>query len=421
MELTLIVLMLVLSAFFSGSEIAFVAANRLRVEVIARRRSVLGPVVRRFIHNPDTLLTTTLVGNNLALVAYSTLLAFYLEPPLARFFSSVIGLEVTSAESLTLIVQTLIATGIVLVIGEILPKSIVREVPNRSVFAFALPLQITYYLLMPLVKVAGATSSLLLRLLRIDVESFSQFMRRDFELIVRESVERGELELDQDESEILSNVFAMNSIRVKESMVPRTDMVAVEEQTPIEDLRLRFIESGHSKLPVFSENIDKVVGIAFAYDLFGQPSSLKDMMRPLMAVPETKPSKELLREFLSERISAAVVVDEYGGTAGLVTLEDLLEELFGEIHDEFDTASSSVRRLNEHTFIVSGRTEVDELRSKHGLELPEGDFETIAGYVTERLGKIPPSNEEFELDGFRFIVLQSAAHRIEMLKIIRLV
>jgi CBS domain containing-hemolysin-like protein len=420
MELSLIVIMLILSAFFSGSEIAFVAANRIRVEVIARRRSVLGPVVRHFLHNPDTLLTTTLVGNNLALVAYSTLLAFYLEPPLARFFSAQLGLQVATAEFVTLMAQTIIATGIVLAFGEILPKSIVREVPNRSVFAFALPLRITYFILLPFVKVAAWTSSVVLRMLRVDAESFSQFMRRDFELIVRESVEKGELELDQEESEILSNVFAMNSIRVKESMVPRTDMVAVEDTTAIEDLRMRFIETGHSKLPVFSENIDNVVGIAFAYDLFGQPESLKDMMRPLRAVPETKPSKELLREFLNERISAAVVVDEYGGTAGLVTLEDLLEELFGEIHDEFDTASSPVRPLDEKTFIVSGRTELDELRAKYGFDLPEGDFETIAGYVTERLGKIPPSNEEFELDGIRFIVLQSAAHRIEMLKIIRL-
>ena len=163
-----------------------------------------------------------------------------------------------------------------------------------------------------------------------------------------------------------------------------------------------------------------VIGVLQVELRIPEPDSLKDMMRPLRAVPETKPSKELLREFLNERISAAVVVDEYGGTAGLVTLEDLLEELFGEIHDEFDTASSPVRPLDEKTFIVSGRTELDELRAKYGFDLPEGDFETIAGYVTERLGKIPPSNEEFELDGFRFIVLQSAAHRIEMLKIIRL-
>jgi CBS domain containing-hemolysin-like protein len=411
--------MVLLSAFFSGSEIAFVAANRLRVEVLARRWSSVGPVVQRFIQNPSTFLTTTLVGNNLALVIYSTLIAFYLNPPLEAFFGDRLGLQATSTEAAVLAAQTFIAATITLLFGEVLPKSLLRETADLGVFVLAIPLRLAYYVLLPMIKVAGWTSSLLVKLFQADAETFSQFMRRDFELMIREGMESGELDLDQEESELLTNVLALGSIRVKESMAPRTDIIAVEENTPIEAFLERCVTSGHSKLPVYRENIDHIIGIAFAYGLFQEPKSLEEITRPVQFVPESKLSKDLLYEFLDTNTSIAVVIDEYGGTAGLVTTEDLLEELFGDIQDEFDTDDAELRQIGENTFVASGRAEIDELIERFDVQLSTGDYETVAGYLLDRLGTIPLAKDEFVIDGYRFIIMQATAHRIDLVKIIK--
>ncbi len=420
MDLFLIILlMLVLSAFFSGSEIAFVTANRLRVEVVARRGGLVAGIVRDFLSNPATFLTTTLVGNNVCLVIYSTLMAFYLRPPLEQFFGATLDLGLGGLHVVVLATQTFIATILVLIFGEILPKSVMREISNRIIFVLALPLRVSYYVLLPMVKLAGWSASVLVRLIRADAASLSQFMRRDFEIIIQESRESGELDLDEEESELLTNVFALGSIRVKESMVPRTDIVAVDENITLEDLRQRFIETGHSKLPAYRENIDNIVGIVFAYDLFQQPASVQQMMRPAKFVPESKLSKDLLQEFLGTTTSIAVVIDEYGGTAGLVTREDLLEELFGDIQDEFDTDDDIMRQVDEGTFVASGRVPLDELNERFGLTLPEGDYDTVAGYLLERLGVIPVPQEEHLIDGLRFVILQATANRIDLVRIVR--
>ncbi len=420
MDLFLIILlMLVLSAFFSGSEIAFATANRLRVEVVARRGGLVAGIVRDFLSNPATFLTTTLVGNNVCLVIYSTLMAFYLRPPLEQFFGATLDLGLGGLHVVVLATQTFIATILVLIFGEILPKSVMREISNRIIFVLALPLRVSYYVLLPMVKLAGWSASVLVRLIRADAASLSQFMRRDFEIIIQESRESGELDLDEEESELLTNVFALGSIRVKESMVPRTDIVAVDENITLEDLRQRFIETGHSKLPAYRENIDNIVGIVFAYDLFQQPASVQQMMRPAKFVPESKLSKDLLQEFLGTTTSIAVVIDEYGGTAGLVTREDLLEELFGDIQDEFDTDDDIMRQVDEGTFVASGRVPLDELNERFGLTLPEGDYDTVAGYLLERLGVIPVPQEEHLIDGLRFVILQATANRIDLVRIVR--
>ena len=419
MELLIIIAMLALSAFFSGSEIAFVAANRLRVEVKARRGGFVGQRVHSFIENPTTFLTTTLVGNNIALVVYSTLMAFYLSDPLHGFYEHTVGLGATSLGMAVLATQTIIAALVVLLIGEILPKTIMREVADRVVFVLALPLWLTYGLLLPLVKVAGWTSQFLVHLLRADAVPFSQFPRRSFELIIEESRESGALELDEEETEILSNVFDLHTMRVKESMTPRTDIIAVDENTSLEELRQQCVESGYSKVPVYRDNIDTIVGIAFAYDLFDEPASLQAMMRPAKFVPESKPSKDLLQDFLDTNSSIVLVIDEYGGTAGLITREDLLEELFGDIQDEFDSEDVVMRQIDADTFMASGRAEIDELNERFALNLPEGDYETVAGYLLEHRGTIPAPQDEFEYDGYRFVILQATANRIDLVRIIR--
>jgi len=389
MILTLVILSLLLSAFFSGSEIAYVAANRLRVEVVARRGGLPSRIARSFLSDPATLLTTTLVGNNLALVVYSTLFALLMDAPLNAFFMATIGMGGPSLDVMVLVTQTMIASVIVLVIGEIIPKSILRETANRAVFLLALPLRLSYFILFPMVKVARWSVLFIMKCVKSDADAYNTFMRRDFEMLLEESKASGELDIDEEESTLLSNVFALGSIKVRESMLPRTDIIAVEEGTSVADLVAAFVDSGHSKIPIYRENIDDIVGIVFAYDLFDKPDQIEDVMREATFVPETKLSKDLLQEFLESKTSIAIVIDEYGGTAGLVTYEDLLEELVGDIQDEFDTEDHVLRIIDEKTVITSGRIEVDELREETGLELPEGDYETVAGYLLERLGTIP--------------------------------
>jgi magnesium and cobalt exporter, CNNM family len=419
MLLILILVSLLLSAFFSGSEIAFVTANKLRVEVSARRSGPVGKVVSRFLNDPSTLLTTTLVGNNLALVVYSTLFAMYMQPVLESFFAGTLALTGASVYVVILTTQTLIASTILLIFCEIIPKSVMREVANSAVFALALPLRFTYFLLLPLIKLAQWSASLMVRMLKADDAVISTFMRRDFELMLEESKRNGELDLDQEEGMLVSNVFAMSSIRVKESMIPRTEIIAVEDTATVAELQDTFVKSGYSKIPVYAENIENIVGIAFARDLFEQPRTLNEIIRPATFIPESKLSKKLLQEFLESNTSIAIVIDEYGGVAGLVTREDLLEELFGDIQDEFDNDDHILRRIDDETVLASGRIELDELSEEMEFDLPDGDYETVAGFLLERLGTIPVAKDEFILDGFRFVILQATSNRVDLVRIAR--
>ena len=410
--------MLLLSAFFSGSEIAFVSANRIKAEARAGGDSRVSNAVRGFLKNPESFLITTLVGNNLALVLYSSLMAIQLEGVVHGFWSSRLSAGV-AIEVSTIATQTLIASVFVLFFGEILPKSIARQAANKTIFLVALPLKAFYYLLLPFNKVSGWVSLSLLRLFGQKQESGKRAFRLEIEATIRESTSSGQIELDEKHSQLLSNVFTISKARVKDSMVPRTEIEGINHGAAIDAVRDRFAATGFSKLPVYNDNIDNVVGVVFAHDLFRHPESLGEMIREVRFVPETKKSRDLLAEFLEDRVSIAIVIDEYGGTAGLVTIDDLIEELTGEIHDEFDTAEFVARKLDDKTFVASGRAEIDELRNEHRLDLPEGDYETVAGLLLEHLGYIPAANEECSIGGFRFTILKARSHRIDLVEIIK--
>ena len=414
MIVALILLMLVASAFFSGSETAFVTANRLKTEVRARQGGGLGRIVQTFLADPGQFLTTTLVGNNVAIVVYSTLVGIWLDGPLTRFYEN-LGLHTPTGP--VLLTQTLVAALVVLVFGEVIPKSLLRQPSARALFVLAGPLRATYYLFWPLIKVAGWTSGLLIRAVGTPADSMQQFLRRDFELVIRESRETGTLALDEEESEILSNVFELRTLRVKDSMVPRTDIQAVDETATIAEVRRMFVETGHSRLPVYRGSIDRVVGIVLAHDLFHGPTSLATILRPARLVPESKPARDLMFDLLRGGASMAVAVDEYGGTAGIVTIEDLLEELFGDIRDEHDAAAAPIRRLDEHTVLVHGRVELDDLVEATGIVLPEGDYDTVAGCLLAHAGHVPAEGEQFALDGVVLTVASATASRIESVRI----
>src|SRR5699024_7980256 len=369
-EVLLIILTLILSSFFSGSEMAFVSANRLKLEIESRKDSWTGRVINRFAHNPEEFLTTTLVGNNIVNVVYATLMAIFLVAPIHDFYFSWMGGP--PSEVVVLTAQTIIASVVIMLFGEILPKALFRINADWWIRIIAIPQQICYYLFRPFIIIANAASRIVIRLIQPDSVTADQiFDRKDIELIFKEVRDTGGEDLDKEDSEILHNVLELSNMRVKESMIPRTDIVAVEKKTSIEETLKLFITSGYSKLLVYQESIDDIIGVIFAYDLFSNPENLSEIMRPVKLVPVSQRSKDLLSEFRKSNISVAVVIDEYGGTAGIVTIEDLLEEVVGDIQDEYDTEEHFVKKLTNSTYVLSGGIEIEDLLEEHPeIELP---------------------------------------------------
>lgn len=419
-ELLLIILTILLSGFFSGSEIAFVSSNRLKMEIESRKDSWTARIVQNFVEKPDTFLTTTLVGNNIVNVLYATLMTLFLVAPITALSESWFG--VTPTPVALLITQTVIAAVVIMIFGEILPKALFRMHADWWVRIIAIPQQICHWLLKPLIVIANGASNIIIKLIQPESEKAEQFFRRqDVELIFKELRDTGGRDLDKEDSEILHNVLELSNKRVKESMIPRTDMVGVEKNTSIKETLSLFISSGFSKLPVYEETIDDVIGVIFAYDLFNNPENLTEIIRPIKLVPASQKSKDLLSEFRKSNISVAVVIDEYGGTAGMVTIEDLLEEVVGDIQDEYDTEDNIIKKLSGDTYVISGGVEIEDLLENHPeipLPVESAEYETIAGYIINSLGRIPKVNEELIMDGSKIIISKATPSRIETVKLI---
>ena len=420
-ELLLITLTIFLSGFFSGSEIAFVSANRLKLEIESRKTSWTGQVVNYFVRSPETFLTTTLVGNNIVNVAYATLMTLFLVEPITTIYESWVGFAPSNV--MLLIIQTIIASVVIMIFGEILPKALFRINADWWFKIIAVPQRICNWLFKPLIWIANIASNVLIKMINPDAVQREQiFRRQDVELIFKELRDTGGSgDLDKEDSEILHNVLELSNKRVKESMIPRTDIVAVEKSTSVDETLKMFISSGFSKLPVYQETIDDIIGVIFAYDLFNNPENLMEIMRPIKLVPSSQKSKDLLSEFRKSNISVAVVIDEYGGTAGMITIEDLLEEVVGDIQDEYDTEDHIMKKLSSNTYIVSGGVEIEDILEEYPeLQLPEetSNFETIAGYIIDSLGRIPKVNEELLIDGNKIIISKASPSRIETVKIV---
>ena len=421
-EILIIVVTVLLSGFFSGSEMAFVTANRLKVEIESRRNSFQGRSIAFFSENPSTFLTTTLVGNNIVNVLYATLMAIYLAEPIEHFYNILLG--AMPSEAVILLLQTIFASIVILLFGEIVPKAIFRIRADSMVRAVAVPLRILNVLLRPLIVVSNSASGVLVKLLSTGSErSDKVFRRQDVEMIFRELRDiGGSQDIDEDDSTILHNVLELSNKRVKETMVPRTEIVAVEKSTSIEDLKNTFISSGYSKVPVYQDTIDDVIGVVFAYDMFNNPSAVSEILRPVKLIPSSKKSKDLLQEFRQSNVSVAIVIDEYGGTAGMVTIEDLIEEVVGDIQDEYDKDEDVIKKISERTYVVSGNVELDELEEKYPeIELNEegeDEFETLAGYIINHIGRIPKVNEEIQIRGNKFIISKATPNRLETVKLV---
>lgn len=420
-ELLYIVIVVLLSAFFSGSEMAFVTANKLKLEIESRKNTVKGRSLHFFNKNPETFLTTTLVGNNIVNVLYATLMAIFLAEPIVIIWNRLF--DAVPLSSTVLIIQTLIASVVILIFGEILAKAIFRSQADFFVRVIAFPLRITNMIFWPLIVIADRTSGILVKLLKVENEKSSKTYRlQDMAIIFRELSEGGgSHEINQDDSELLQNVLKLSNKRVRETMVPRTEIVAVEKNASVEELNRAFIESGYSKIPVYQDTIDDIIGVVFAYDLFGYPKNIAEIIRPVKLIPSSKKSKDLLTEFRQSNISVAIIIDEYGGTAGMVTIEDLIEEVVGDIQDEYDKDDEIIKKISDNTYLISGTVELDELTDEYPevvLDQTMGDFETVAGYIIHHIGRIPKINEELQILGNTFIILKATQSKLETIKLI---
>ena len=402
------------SAFFSGMEIAFVSANKLRIELDKKQNTLASRIVNIFTNDRGLYISTMLVGNNFALVIYGILMASVLEPVISNY---------TNSGLIILLVQTVISTLIILVTAEFLPKTLFRTNPNKILNFFSLPVLVIYYILYPISKFTVWISSVLLKLiLKVDIDQEKDktvFGAIDFEHIIDES--QSELETKDDmehDIKLFQNALDFSKIKLRECVVPRKELIALEKGSSISKLKQKFIETGLSKILIYDENIDNIIGYVQSPDLFQNPEDIQSMIRTLIIVPETMTANKLLNNFMKNKKSIALIVDEFGGTAGIVTIEDIMEEIFGEIEDEHDSVELRETKVNDNEYVFSGRIEIDYINSKYNIDIPESDeYETIAGFILYHYEKIPVENDKIRFESFEFEILKVDSPRIELVKL----
>jgi CBS domain containing-hemolysin-like protein len=351
---------------------------------------------------PEPLISAAVAGTALGALATAALTASILAAPLTALWSTLLGgWSLATAVALSVF----IVASAAVVAAQLVAKSLLHEPLSRVVVALAVPLKLVTWGLTPFTYLATRAAG-------------SGALSREFDLALRDI--DGPSDLDEEEQEMLENVIELRTLRVHDSMVPRTDIRAVVEGADLESVRRMFVESGHSRLPVYRESLDRIVGVVLAHDLFHDPDSLAAITREVPFVPEARPARDLLFELLRGGVTMAVVLDEFGGTAGIVTVEDLLEELFGDIRDEHDAAEAMLRRIDDNTFLAAGRATLEEVQDEFGLVIPEGEYDTVGGYLLDRVGTIPEARQTFEFDGLRLTVLDATANRIGTVRIERL-
>jgi len=408
----IIALTLASSAFFSGMEIAFVSSNKLRIELEKGKGLLSARLVSGFIHHPSRFIGAMLVGNNISLVIYGIAAAAILGPVLQNALPASLATEV-----IILGFQTILSTLLILITAEFLPKILFRLNPNGLLNFFAVPVYLIYLILYPFMYFFLGLSELILRYIfgmKTGTVRY-QFTAIDFDEYIRDFYNPAAAQVDEaPEMQMIQNVRDFHSTKVRECMVPRNEIIAVEDTISIEELHDLFIVSQHSKIPVYKESIDNLTGYVHLYDLFARPAGINSVVKPVMIVPETIPASNVLNMMISQRKSVAVVVDEFGGTAGMVTVEDLIEEIFGEIEDEFDVDELLVKQNSENEFILAGRLEIDYLNQEYFLNLPQSDeYETLAGLILSHHQSIPEIKEQIRIDRFIFTILEASGSRID--------
>jgi CBS domain containing-hemolysin-like protein len=414
-SILIILVAIVLSAFFSGMEIAFVTSNKLRIE-LDKKQGVFGAgILNIFTNNPGQYIATMLIGNNIALVIYGLVFSDLLGPYLYNYFDS---------ELIVLLLNTFISTGIILFVAEFLPKTIFIISPNFFLKFLSIPTLLFYFLFYPISKFTLAASNLFIKIFFRYRESEKKqvdlvFSKVDLDHFVNLSTQsKTSSGTDHHNIRIFQNALDFSNVRLRECMIPRTEIEAIECSSPVGILREKFIETRLSRILIFQDTIDNIIGYFELKDIFRNPSNILSYTRKLAIVPETMPANKLLKLFVDEKKNIALVVDEFGGTSGMVTIEDVLEEIVGDIEDEHDTNDLIEKVISPKEFIFSGRIEIDYLNEKYHLKLPEeDDYETLAGMILFHNGSIPGNSDILRINNFVIKVLRASTTKLELINL----
>lgn len=403
------------SAFFSGMEIAFVSSNKLRFEMDkSEENSLTSKILSIFYKRPNNFISTLLVGNNVVLVIYGILMARLIDQ---HFLEGLI-----LNDFFKVLIETVISTLIILVTGEFMPKELFKINPNFTLNLFAIPAYICYIVLYPISRISSGLSGILLRVMRIKVNkevSDKAFSKIDLDYLIQSSIDNTDKKEDIDtDVQIFQNALDFTNIKIRDCMVPRTEIVAVPYSASTDELMAKFVESGISKILIFQDNIDNIIGYIHSSEMFRNPDTWKEHLRKLPIVPETMGAHKLLKLFIQQKKSLAVVVDEFGGTSGIIALEDLVEEIFGDIEDEHDTNNYVAKDLGNNEYIMSGRLEIEKANEMFSLNLPESDeYQTIAGLILDQYQSFPKMYEVVKIGIYEFKIINVSATRIELVRL----
>lgn len=404
---------MIFSAFFSGMEIAFVSSNKLRFEM-EKGSGMQARILSIFYRNPNNFISTMLVGNNIALVVYGIWMAELIE--------QYVLINIISNQAMLVTIETLISTAIILVTGEFLPKTLFKISPNSTLRVFAVPTFICYLILYPISRFASFLSTCFLYFTgtKINKETKEKaFTKIDLDYFIQSSIEKVQ---DQDaidtEIKIFQNALDFSNIRVRDCMVPRTEIISVEVNATLDELKAEFIEHGISKVIVYKEDIDNVIGYIHSSEMFKPLTDWRKHIRTIPIIPETMSAHKLMKQLMQQKRSLAIVVDEFGGTSGLVSMEDLVEQIFGDIEDEHDTNSSIAKNIGENEYIFSGRLEIEKANEEFDLKLPESDeYQTIGGLILHEYQSFPKVHETITIGEFQFKIIKVTATKIELVKL----
>ena len=407
-----IVITMVLSAFFSGMEIAFVSSNRLLVEMEKEKNGLAQKCLTVFHNNPNGFVSTMLVGNNIVLVVYGILFAQLFDATLFHPYEP----------ATRVVLDTILSTLIVLFTGEFLPKTLFKSNPNRLLTFFAPLAYIFFIVLWPISRFTTFIARVLLRLFGVKIdekENDGTFTKVDLDYLVQSSIDNAENEDDiEDEVKIFQNALDFQDTKVRDCMVPRTEINAIEEHCSLEELQQMFIESGNSKIIVYEGDIDHIKGYIHSSEMFRAPKNWRDNIRRMPFVPETMAAQKLMQVFLQQKKSLGVVVDEFGGTSGIVSLEDIVEEIFGDIEDEHDNLKYVAKQTSDNEYVLSARLEIDKVNEMFDLELPESDdYMTIGGLILHVYQSFPKLNEIITIGQYEFKIIKSTMTKIELVKL----
>lgn len=407
-----IIITMIFSAFFSGMEIAFVSSNRMKAEMDKEKVGLARKPLEVFFHHPNNFVSTMLVGNNIALVVYGILIA--------KLFDNTIFKGMDPA--FTVPADTILSTLIVLFTGEFLPKVFFKSNPNRLLTIFAFPAFLCYIILWPISRFATMLSRGILRLVGVKVEKDDEdeeFSKVDLDYLVQSSIENAKNDEEiEDEVKIFQNALDFSETKVRDCMIPRTEICAVEDTCGVEELMARFVESGHSKIIVYHEDIDHIIGYIHSSEMFRNRQQWKEHIQTMPYVPETMMARKLMQTLLQQKKSLAVVVDEFGGTSGIVSLEDMVEEIFGDIEDEHDNTNYVAKKISDTEYVLSARLEIDKVNEMFDLQLPESDeYMTVGGLILYEYQSFPKLNEVVKIGRYEFRIVKNTMTKIELVRL----